>query len=151
MHVTRLTSLVLLTLSLVACGASPAAKKIDGVWNASLQNTDGSLAYTFSATLAQSNGSTVTVSSFDFTSAAPCFTAPMGQSATFTATGHTGGYETGSFGMNVTTALMTPVENVLTLTGTRNSDGTISGTWNLTGLLGCSGSGPYTMVALLPL
>ena len=43
------------------------------------------------------------------------------------------------------------VENVLTLNGTRNSDGRISGTWTLTGLSECSGGGIYTMTAPLPL
>jgi len=151
MNCARLTSLVLLALFLVSCGSSSPAKKIDGVWTASLQNPDSSVAYTFMATLSQSNGSTVNVSSFGFTSAAPCFTAPLGQTATFDATGHSGGYQTGPFGMNIGTGLMTPVENILTLNGTRNSDGKISGTWTLTGLSGCSGSGTYTMSALLPL
>jgi hypothetical protein len=147
----RLISLALLAFFLVSCGSGSPAKKIDGVWNASLQNPDGSVAYTFGATLAQNTGSTVNVSSFSFTSPAPCFTAPLGQTATFTASGHSGGFEIGPFGMSVSTAFMTMQENVLTLTGTRNSDGKISGTWTLTGLSGCSGGGPYTMTALLPL
>jgi hypothetical protein len=151
MNCARLTSLALLAFFLVSCGSNSPAKKIDGVWNASLQNPDGSVAYTFMATLTQSTGSTVIVSNFGFTSPAPCFTAPLGQSATFTASGHSGGYETGPFGMNIDTGLMTPVENVLTLNGTRNSDGRILGTWTLTGLSGCSGGGTYTMTAPLPL
>ena len=151
MNCARLISLALLAFFLVSCGSNSPAKKIDGVWNASLQNPDGSVAYTFMATFTQSTGSTVIVSNFGFTSPAPCFTAPLGQSATFTASGHSGGYETGPFGMNIDTGLMTPVENVLTLNGTRNSDGRILGTWTLAGLSGCSGGGTYTMTAPLPL
>jgi hypothetical protein len=117
----------------------------------SLVNPDGTAAYTFSATLAQSTGSTVNISSFGFTSAAPCFTGPLGQTATFMVTGHSGGFQTGPFGMNVSTAFGTQVENVLTLDGTRGSDGKISGTWTLAGLSGCSGGGSYTMSAPLPL
>ena len=147
----RVTSLVLLSCFLAACGSSTPAKKIDGMWNASLQNPDGSAAYTFMATLTQSTGPTVDVSNFVFTAAAPCFTDPMGQTATFNATGHSGGYEIGPFGMNIATARGTMVENILTLTGTRNSDGKISGTWTLTGLSGCSGGGSYTMTAPRPL
>ena len=93
----------------------------------------------------------MTVSSFSFTSDAPCFTAPIGQTATFSVTGHAGGFEVGTFGMDVTTAMGTQVENVLALTGARAADGTISGTWTLTGLSGCSGNGTYTMTAPTPL
>ncbi|MBZ5688884.1 MAG: hypothetical protein LAP86_28070 [Acidobacteriia bacterium] len=151
MNCARLTFLVLLAFFLVSCGSGSPAKKIDGFWTASLQNPDGSVAYTFMATLTQSTGSTVNVSSFGFSGPAPCFTAPLGQTATFTASGHSGGYEIGSFGMSIATALMTMQENVLTLNGIRNSDGRISGTWTLTGLSGCSGGGAYTMTAPIPL
>jgi len=147
----RVISLVLLSCFLAACGSSTPAKKIDGIWNANLQNPDSSVAYTFMATLTQSTGSNVDVSGFVFTATAPCFTDPMGQTATFNATGHSGGYETGPFGMSVATARGTMVENTLTLTGTRNNDGKISGTWTLTGLSGCSGGGSYTMTAPRPL
>jgi hypothetical protein len=41
----------LLAFFLVSCGSNSTAKKIDGVWNASLQNPDGSVAYTFTAAL----------------------------------------------------------------------------------------------------
>jgi hypothetical protein len=151
MKCARLISLALLAFFLVSCGSNSPAKKIDGVWNASLQNPDGSVAYTFTATLTQSTGSMVIVSNFGFTNPAPCFTAPLGQNATFTASGHSGGFETGPFGMSIGTALMTMQENVLTLNGTRNSDGKISGTWTLTGLSGCSGGGIYSMTAPVPL
>jgi hypothetical protein len=77
----------------------------------------------------------VIVSNFGFTSPAPCFTAPLGQKVTFTASGHSGGFETGPFGMNIATGLMTPVENVLTLTGSRNSSARV----RATGLLQVSG------------
>jgi hypothetical protein len=142
---------ILLGALLVGCGSTRAAKVIDGTWNANLQSPDSTSAYKFSATLTQGSGSTVTVSNFLFTVSAPCFSSPTGQSATFSATGHAGGYQTGPFGMNISTALGVQAENVLTLSGTRNSDGKISGTWTLTGLSGCSASGNYTMQALLPL
>jgi len=153
MKFARLALLILLAQILTACGAGPGTPRtIDGVWNATLQNSDLSIAYKFSATLSQGTGSTVDVSAFGFTSSAPCFTAPLGQSATFSPNGNYKRYQTGPFGMSITTALMTQVENVLTLSGTRNADGTISGTWSLKGLGGCSaGSGPFTMTALTPL
>jgi len=147
----RITSLLLLSCFLAGCASSRPAKKIDGIWNANLQNPDGSVAYTFMATLAQTTGSNVDVSSFLFTATAPCFTDPIGQTAMFDATGHSGGFETGPFGMSIATAHGTMVENTLTLDGSRGSDGNISGSWTLTGLAGCSGGGTYTLTALKPL
>jgi hypothetical protein len=144
----RLIALVVLALFLVACGSTPAPRKIDGAWKASVLNPDLSVAYTIDTTLNQGTGSSVEVISFNFTSAAPCFSDPLGQSATFSATGHSGGVETGPFAMNVSTAFGTGMENVLALTGTRNADGTITGTWTQSGLSGCSGSGNYTMTLL---
>ena len=143
--------LILLGSLLVGCGSTRAPKVIDGTWNANLQNPDNTPAYTFSSTLNQGSGSTVTVINFVFTASAPCFSSSTGQTATFSATGHAGGYQTGPFTMRISTALGVAVENVLTLNGTRNADGRISGTWTLTGASGCSGSGKYMMQALLPL
>ena len=151
MNLGRLSSLLLLASILTGCASSTAPKVIDGVWNASLLNSDSSVAYTFQTTLNQDTGSAVKVIQFDFTSDALCFTAPIGQSATFTATGHSHGFQTGPFSMNVTTTYGTMVENVLALKGTRNADGNISGTWTLTGLSGCSAKGNYAMTAVRPL
>jgi hypothetical protein len=143
--------LILLASLLVACGSTRPPKVIDGMWNANLQNPDNTSAYTFSTTLNQGTGSTVAVINFVFTASAPCFGSSTGQTATFSATGHAGGYQTGPFSMNISAASGGAVENVLSLSGTRNADGKISGTWTLTGGAGCSGSGNYSMQALLPL
>ena len=148
MNVARLFSLLLWSSFLTACGSSSKSRVIDGAWNASLLNSDSSVAYTFQTTLNQDTGTAVKVIRFDFTSNARCFTAPIGQSATFSATGHSRGFQTGPFGMTITSAQGTMVEDVLTLRGTRNADGNISGTWTLTGLGGCSGNGNYTMTAI---
>ncbi len=40
------------------------------------------------------------------------------------------------------------LNNVLTLQGALNGDGSIAGTWTLTGQTGCTGNGNFTM--LLP-
>ena len=146
----RLISLLLPAFFLLACGSSAPPKKIDGVWFANLQS-GGNAAYTFSATLTQNSGSTVDVTGFGFTGDAPCFGSPTGQTATFSVSGHAGGFQVGTFSMNISTSLGTAVENVLTLNGTRSADGTISGTWILTGLAGCSANGNYTMTAPKPL
>jgi hypothetical protein len=151
MNVSRFFSLLLFASVLTACGSNSVPKVIDGVWNASLLNSNSSVAYTFQTTLNQDTGSAVKVIRFNFTSDAPCFTVPMGQTATFSATGHSHEFQTGPFSMNISTAMGTMVENVLTLSGTRHDDGSISGTWTLTGSSGCSGNGNYTMTALRPL
>ena len=148
----RVLVLLLFAGFIFSCGGSaPPPKKIDGVWFAELDDSTGILAYTFSATLTQGAGSSVNVSSFGFTNSAPCFSSPTGQTATFSVTGSSGGYQTGPFAMNISTAMGVLVENVLTLDGSRKDDGTISGTWTLTGLLGCSANGTYTMRAPVPL
>jgi len=149
MKLARLTFLFLLASILMSCGSSSTPKPIDGAWRATLLNPDSTTAYTFTTVFSQSTAPTVDVISFLFVTPVTCFPSPTGQSATFSVTGHGGGFETGPFTMNVSTAFGTLVENVLTLNGTRNSDGTISGTWTLTGLTGCSGSGSYSM-QLLP-
>ena len=145
--------ILLLSLApiLLACGSSHPAKKIDGVWNANLENFDSSSAYKFSATLTQNSGSAVDVSGFLFMDSAPCFPSSTAQTATFSATRHSGGYEIGPFAMHISSTFGTGTENVLTLDGTRSPDGKISGTWSLTGSPGCSGTGTYTMQALTPL
>lgn len=145
------TFLAFLAAILTSCGGSSTAKNISGSWNASILNANGSSAYTFTTNLAQSGGTDVTVSSFGFTSPAPCFTALMGQAATFSVTGSSHGFQTGPFTMTVETALGTQVENILTLTGNRNSGGGISGTWSGTGFSGCTGSGTFSMSAMLPM
>jgi hypothetical protein len=125
-----------ISLLLAACGSSP--QSINGGWNAVLLNTDQSSAFGFVTDLAQASGSTVNVSGFgfeNFGSLSQCFTNSTGQSATFAAPG--------AFTMTVTT-LFPAGQNVLTLTGT-DANAAIVGTWNLTGLNGCSGSGTFTM------
>jgi hypothetical protein len=135
----------------VACGSNLPARKIGGIWNANLQNFDSSSAYRFSATLTQNSGSTVDVSAFLFVDSPRCFPSQTGQTATFSSTRHSGGYEIGPFAMHISTTFGTATENVLALDGVRGTDGKISGTWILTGAPGCSGSGTYTMQALTPL
>lgn len=149
MKVTRLAFLILLASILMSCGSSPAPRTIDGAWRANLLNPDSSTAYTFTVVLSQTAPPSLDIIGFSFVTSAACFPTPLGQSATFSATGHSKGFETGPFTMSVSTAFGTMTENVLTLNGSRNSDGTISGTWTLTGQTGCSGGGNYSM-QLLP-
>ena len=149
MKLARLAFLFLLASILMSCGSSPKPQAIDGAWRANLQDANSSTAYTFTVVFSQSAAASLDILDFHFVPSALCFPSSTGQSATFSATGHSKGFETGPFTMNVSTAFGTMTENVLALNGTRNSDGTISGTWTLTGQTGCSGGGNYSM-QLLP-
>jgi hypothetical protein len=141
--------LILSTAVLSSCGSSSSNKGIDGPWNASLVNPDQSAAFTYITVLAQGTGSTVNVTSFSFSGTVPCF-ASSSQAATFSVTGHSSGFQTGPFTMTISTMFPQQQNNVLTLTGTRGSDGTITGTWSLAGLTGCSGNGTFSMSGLPP-
>jgi hypothetical protein len=135
MKFARIAALVEISLLMAACGSS--SRSINGPWTAILLNPDQSQALGFGTNLSQS-GSTINISNFafgTFGNLSPCFASSTGQSATFAATG--------AITMTVTT-LFPQSQNVLTLTGT-DKNGAITGTWNLTGLTGCSGSGAFTM------
>lgn len=137
-------------LALIFSGCAQNAKTINGTWQARLLNPDGSLGYVFTAGLTQSSGSTVNVSSFSFNSSAPCFSGPLGPDATFSATGSSNGYQTGPFQMTIDNNNIPIATNAsLTLNGNRTSDGSISGSWAVTGS-GCPGSGSFTMSVQIP-
>lgn len=88
----------------------------------------------------QGMGSTITVSNFNFLSAAPCFST----------TAETAMLSASSFQMTITTLFPGAQNNVLTLNGTRESNGNFSGTWTATGQTGCSGNGTFTMQPQIP-
>jgi hypothetical protein len=143
--------IVLLALGLVmsGCGSSNSrglgSGNINGTWFATLTNTDGSLAYTFSTTFTQATGSALDVTSFTFTSTGPCFASDQtSETGTFGLMGNFNGNVTGTFGMTITTMFPGATNNLLTLQGTVNGN-TISGTWTLTGGTGCSGNGTFTI------
>jgi hypothetical protein len=131
------------SLALASCGNSP--QNLDGFWIADVRSSDNSLAFTFNANLAQGNGNNVNVSNLSITPSEPCFASGVSVSATFSSMGSANGLQTVSFAMKVSTMSASAVNNVLTLQGTRNSDGSISGTWALTGQTSCSGDGTFRM------
>jgi hypothetical protein len=115
-----------------------------------LLNSSGSAAYVFSSDLSQGTGSAVAISSFNFNSPAPCFAWSLGQTATFSVTGASDGYQTGPFQMTITTLFPQQSNNVLQLTGNRSGSGGIAGNWSITGLTGCPASGTFTMSPPVP-
>jgi hypothetical protein len=138
-----IVALSVLVLMLGGCGSSR-QPQIDGSWFAVVNNPDQSPAYPFSATLAQGSGTTVNVTNFGFATSTSCFSTPTSEAATFSAMGSNG---TGTFGMTIST-VFPALNNVLTLQGMLNGEGSIAGTWTLTGQAGCTGNGNFTM--LLP-
>ena len=141
---TKLVLLTLLLFGMIGCGGG-SAQDINGFWTAQAWNSGSqSLAFTFTATLSQAGGNTVNVSTFNFSGPVPCFASTPLATATFTHSGTANGVQTGSFFMNVSTT--SSLANItLALTGTRGSNGNITGTWNLTGPTVCSGSGTFLM------
>lgn len=140
----RVASLVILTFMLAACGTSSQPQNINGPWSAGLNNVDQSQNYSFSATLTEGSGTTVNVTNFAFASSTACFSTQTSEVATFNITGSSNGVLMGSFGMTIST-VFPALNNVLTLQGSRNDNGSISGTWTLTGQPGCIGNGTFTM------
>jgi hypothetical protein len=135
----RITFALLLSLVLLnACGggnsggmmAAGRADVIDGTWSAAFSGPAPT--YNFNATLAQSSGTNVDVTSLAFAGPVFCFTGFRGESATFTSSGLVNGNITGQFTLSVTTLFPGPDQNVLTLQG--NVTGRqIVGTWMVTG------------------
>lgn len=52
--------------------------------------------------------------------------------------------------MTVSTMFPENSNNMLTLNGNRNSEGSISGNWTVTGLTRCPGNGTFTMKMPIP-
>jgi hypothetical protein len=139
-------SLLAVALFLDGCGSSsvPGRNNINGDWTATLTNSDGSLAYQFSATFTQGSGSELSITNLTYTTSSSC---PV--LASLNSAG-------GSFTPSTETLAMSEIfMNVggpmLSLQG-KLSSGTISGQWTLNGLVPpCSGSGTFMMQPILPL
>jgi len=144
-----IASLLALALILTACGSgnsmSPGVSSINGNWIATLNNPDGSLAYKFSATLTQGSGSQLSITNLTYTTDESCTAlgALNAAAGSFSITGSSHGSISGPFTMQ---EILTNVGGAdLSLEGAL-SNGTISGSWNLTGLVPpCGGSGSFTM------
>ncbi len=147
----QLATIALLALALALSGYGsnkPATDNINGSWNASLNNTDGSSAFTFTTTLTQSSGASLTFTNFTFTTTSPCFSDQTSETGSFGFSGNLNGNVTGTFEMTITTIFPT-TNNVLTLNGSVNGN-QISGTWTLTGVTGCSGNGTFIINPVPP-
>jgi hypothetical protein len=141
------TAMVLsMALGLLGCGLSSASNDdvVNGNWQGGLLNPDGTTAFAFTATLAQS-GSTVSVTNINFATPSSCFASGTTATGIFNVTDMTHGVTSGTFDMTIQSGPSNPNGmNALALQGTfvRN---TIVGSWTLTGTgLDCSKEGNVT-------
>jgi len=147
----RLLASLCFSAALVLCGcgggSSSSPANISGNWNATLMSSgNSSPVLSFTTSFAQSNGSSLNVTRFNFTTSSPCFVSDETESAGFTLAGNFNGDVTGAFQLAVQSG--SPSGNTLTLQGSVNN-ATISGTWVLSGVTsGCTGSGSFTMTKM---
>jgi len=144
----RMVFFVAVSLILTACGGgnSNVLDTLTGNWTATLTNTDQTPAFTFTTSLSQSNGTTLTGTNLTFTVSTGCFTSAASQTGSFVLSGNFNGNITGSFQLTITSA--TPSNNTLTLQGTVNNNAIIGG-WTLAGLTpGCTGAGDFTLTRM---
>jgi hypothetical protein len=133
-----IATILVLIVTLVACGNSNNSGNINGNWTAALTNT----AFNFTTSLSVNGDGSLSVTNFSFSTSSPCFISGDSETGSFMLSGNFNGNVTGKFEFTVQSG--SPSGNTLSLTGTANGN-TISGMWTLTGGAGCNGSGNFTM------
>jgi len=130
-------------LALIGCGSNnnSSSNTVNGTWNATLMSGGNAPVFAFGTSMTENNDGSLMITNFSFTTSSPCFAAET-ESGSFILGGNFKGNVNGKFGMTVQSS--TPTGNTLTLSGAVNGN-TITGTWNLTGSTGCTGSGTFTM------
>ncbi len=139
-----LTALILLlSLAMAGCGSTGNPANINGNWSATLTDSGGdATVFNFVTALTVNSDGSLSVVNFAFNSSGPCFISGQSATGSVTLSGNFNGNVTGSFQLVVQST--GSVGSVLTLNGTVNG-GTVTGTWTLTGGIGCTGNGNFTM------
>jgi hypothetical protein len=134
--------LVLVTLALAGCGSnSHVVGNINGNWSATLSSS-GPDTFAFTTLLTVNADGSLGSSHFTFTvNNTSCFPSTTTETGSFTLQGNFNGQVSGSFQYTIKGA----EGNILSLNGTV-SNGQITGTWTLSGAIGCSGDGNFTMI-----
>jgi hypothetical protein len=129
------------TLALADCGAdSHVGGNINGNWTATLSST-GPDTFAFTTLLTVNADGSLGSNNFVFkVNNTSCFPTTTTEKGSFTLTGNFNGKVTGSFQYIITGA----EGSILTLNG-MVSGGQITGQWTLSGSVGCSGNGNFTM------
>jgi len=138
-----IVGLVAFALVLSGCGMNGGGGNINGSWAATLMNGAGNPTFAFTTSFTQSNGSTLNIVNFTFTTPGNCFDSQQTtETGSFSLSGNFNGSVSGSFQMTIRTT--GSADDVLTLQGMVNN-GKITGTWTLTGSTSCTGNGSFTM------
>lgn len=143
MKLSAIALLLSLFVTLAGCGGGSHQDNINGTWTATLTNPNGDTAFAFTTNFAQGSGSNLNIVSFQFTTSGSCFSGPTSETGSFSLAGDFNGNVTGQFGMTISTTFPSN-NNVLTLQGAVSGN-TITGTWTLTGVPGCTGNGTFSM------
>jgi len=133
--------LLVVTLALASCGAnSHMVGNINGNWAATLSST-GADTFAFNTLLTVNADGSLGSSHFTFkVNNTQCFPSTTTETGSFTLQGNFNGQVSGLFQYTITGA----EGNLLSLNGTVQN-GQITGTWTLSGAIGCSGNGNFTM------
>ena len=143
MKLSAIALLLSLFVTLAGCGNDSHPGNINGNWTATLTNPNGDTQFAFTTNFTQGSGSNLNIVNFQFTTTGSCFTGTTSETGSFGLAGDFNGNVTGQFGMTISTTF--PNNNdVLTLQGAVSGN-TITGTWTLTGVSGCTGNGTFTM------
>ena len=143
MKLSAIALLLSLFVTLAACGGGSHPGNINGNWTATLTNPNGDTAFAFTTNFVQGSGSNLNIVRFQFTTSGSCFSGPTSETGSFSLGGDFNGNVTGQFGMTIST-MFPSNNNVLTLQGAVSGN-TITGTWTLTGVPGCTGNGTFSM------
>jgi hypothetical protein len=139
---------LLIGLALMGCGSSSSnsnSNNVNGNWNATLVGGNKSTMFQFGTSLTADSDGVLTISNFNLTTNSQCFADGETESGSVTLSGDFNAIPSGKFGMMIQST--PPSGNSLMLSGTDKGN-TISGTWTLTGISGCTGSGTFTMMKM---
>jgi len=137
-------------LGLAGCGSTSnsgtPSSDINGNWTANLADNNNNTVFAFTTTLTSNSDNTVTGTNLSFTTNNACFANGATETGTLVLTGNFNGNVNGDFGLQIQgPAAGASGNNTINMQGKVNN-GTITGTWTLTGLQsGCTGSGNFTM------
>lgn len=129
----------------VACGSGSnnSHVNVSGNWSASLVDSGNNQVLTFTTTLTQTSGGSVSGETLNFTTNSACFANGGTETGAITISGNTSGVTSAGIQLTITSTGAS-AGNTLTLNGTFQNS-TINGTWTLNGGAGCTGNGNFTM------
>ena len=144
----QFAAVLVLAVCLIAAGCGSSSSNpanINGTWNASLTDSGNNTVFNFGTSLVVNGDGSLSVTNFSFSTNSPCFVSGETESGSFVVSGNFNGKVNGTFNFAVQSG--SPAGNTLKLSGMASGN-TISGTWQLTGGTGCTGSGNFTMTRM---